>query len=294
MADESPKRLFCFGLGYSARALAARLAAQGWRIAGTCRSEEARKALAAEGIEAFPFDRDRPLADAAATLRGTSHLLSSVPPDAAGDPVLDRYFFDIARLEELDWAGYLSSTAVYGDSGGDWVDESVAPRPGTLRGKRRLAAERRWLDLWQGFGVPVHIFRLAGIYGPGRSAVDQVRAGEARRIVKPGHYFSRIHVEDIARCLEASIERPNPGAAYNVCDDLPAPSDAVIGFACSLLGRAPPPAIPFERAELSDMARSFYAENRRIANRRIKEELGVTLAYPDYRAGLRAIAGVAL
>lgn len=292
MSEDAGKRLFCFGLGYSAQVVARRLMARGWRVAGTCRGEETRQAFLSQGIDAVLFGRERPLADAARALGGASHLLSSVPPDETGDPVIDLHFFDIARLESLDWVGYLSSTSVYGNREGEWVDESVEPNPGTARGKRRLAAERRWLDLWQGFGVPVHVFRLSGIYGPGRSAVDQVRAGAARRVVKPGHYFSRIHVEDIAACLEASIARPNPGAVYNVADDLPAPSDTVVSFACSLLGREPPPALPLGEARLSEMGRSFYAENRRISNRRIKEELGVRLAYPDYRTGLRAIAGI--
>jgi nucleoside-diphosphate-sugar epimerase len=283
------RRLFCFGLGYCALALIERLDGRGLTVAGTCQSEDKRQAFADRGIETYRFARAAPLPGRA--LMGTTHLLSSIAPDADGDPVIDRHFFDLARLEGLEWVGYLSSTSVYGDREGAWVDESIEPDPGTPRGKRRLEAERRWLDLWQGFAVPVHVFRLAGIYGPGRSAVDDVRSGRARRVVKPGHYFSRIHVADIAACLEASIARPHPGAIYNVSDDLPESSDRVVSFASSLLGREPPPAIPYDEAELSEMSRSFYLENRRIANRRMKEELGVTLAFPDYRAGLRAIAG---
>jgi nucleoside-diphosphate-sugar epimerase len=283
-------RLFIFGLGYSALALARRAQKQGWRVAGTCRSEEKRVALAAQGIEAFLFDRDRPLPDALMNLGGTTHLLSSVPPDASGDAVLDQHVADIAKLPTLQWAGYLSTTGVYGDRGGDWVDENAARRPSGKRGQARVDAEDGWLGLLR-LGVKVHLFRLAGIYGPGRSALDTVRAGQAKRIVKPGQVFSRIHVDDIVAVLEASIMKPNPGAAYNVCDDDPAPPQDVIAYACALLGVEAPPAIPYEQAapHMSDMARSFYADSKRVINRRIKDELGVRLAYPDYRMGLKAL-----
>ncbi len=282
-------RLFCFGLGYSALTLARRLMAEGWSVAGTTRSEDKRVRLAADGIEAHLFDRGRPLADAAIALAGASHLLSSVPPDGTGDPVLDQHRSDIAAVETLGWLGYLSTTGVYGDRGGDRVDEDSDLAPTGERGRRRVAAEEAWLDLWERDGLPVHLFRLAGIYGPGRSALDGVRDGTARRIDKPGQLFSRIHVDDIARVLEASIARPRPGAAYNLCDDEAAPPQEVVAYACELLGREPPPLVPFEEAELSDMARSFYRDNKRVSNARIKAELGVTLEYPSYREGLRAI-----
>lgn len=286
------KRLFCFGLGYTAQALAADLAGEGWRVAGTCRGADARAALTAKGIEVHLFDRDRPVADAAAVLDGTTHLLSSVPPDAAGDPVLDVHGADLAALAErggLVWAGYLSTTGVYGDRGGRWVDEDAALRPTGPRGRRRVAAEAGWLDLWWDHGLPVHLFRLAGIYGPGRNALETVRAGAARIVDKPGQVFSRIHVADIVQVLRASMARPRPGAAYNVCDDDPAPPDAVIAHACGLLGVAPPDPVPFDEAALSPMARSFYADNKRVRNDRVKSELGVVLRYPDYRAGLAAL-----
>ncbi|MGF1609931.1 MAG: SDR family oxidoreductase [Kiloniellales bacterium] len=279
-------RLFCFGLGYSARTLADRLLARGWQVGGTTRSPDKAAALAAAGIAAFVFDRGRPLADPAAALAGTTHLLSSVPPDAEGDPVLDHHRADIAPLPGLRWVGYLSTTGVYGDRAGGWVDEDSPLAPSGERGRRRLAAEQAWLALP---GHPAHIFRLAGIYGPGRSALDSVRAGTAKRIDKPGQVFSRIHVEDIATVLEASIARPKPGRAYNLCDDAPAPPAEVTEYACRLLGREPPPLVPFEQAELSPMARSFYTDSKRVSNRRIKQELGITLAYPDYKAGLRAL-----
>jgi nucleoside-diphosphate-sugar epimerase len=283
-----PPRLFCFGLGFSALALAERLMGAGWRIAGTCRGADKARALAARGIDAFRFDRDRPLGDAAAALAGATHLLSSVPPDEWGDPVLDRHGPDIAA-SRLAWIGYFSTTGVYGDHAGGTVDENAALTPSGSRGRRRVAAEAAWLELWHRHGLPVHLFRLAGIYGPGRSALDTVRRGQARRIVKPGQVFSRIHVDDIATVLAASIARPNPGAAYNVCDDDPAPPQDVIAYACELLDAPMPPEIPFEQAELSPMARSFYADNKRVGNARIKRELGVRLAYPSYRAGLQAL-----
>lgn len=215
-------RLFCFGLGYSALALARALTARGWSVAGTCRSEDARSALAAEGIEAHLFDRDRPLADPSAALAGTTHVLSSVPPDDHGDPVLDCHADAVAALD-TNWIGYLSTTGVYGDRGGEWVDESSDLRPAGLRGRRRVEAEEGWLDLWRHHGRPVHLFRLAGIYGPGRGPFEQVRNGTAKRVIKPGQVFSRIHVDDIVQVLEASMAKPHPGAAYNVCDDEAAP-----------------------------------------------------------------------
>lgn len=284
--SKTQRRLFCFGLGYTASRLAAVLASDGWSVAGTCRSADAVEKFTAVGIDAFEFDGTRPMDAPVPALAGATHILSSVPPDDDGDPVLRHHGADIAGLQ---WVGYLSTTGVYGDAAGGWVDETSPLTATGVRGRRRVAAEQSWLGLHRDRGVPVHLFRLAGIYGPGRSALDQIRSGAARRIVKPGHLFSRIHVDDIVAVLLASIARPDPGAAYNVCDDRPAASHEVTEFACGLLGVAPPPAVPFEDAELSPMARSFYADNRRVRNDRIKDELGVTLAYPDYEAGLRAI-----
>jgi nucleoside-diphosphate-sugar epimerase len=278
-------RLFAFGLGYSALALAQTLQVSGWRIAGTTRNPEKRAELAATGIEAHLFERGRPLDDVADALAGTTHLLSSIPPDQTGDPVLDLHDADLERCRTLVWAGYLSTTGVYGDRGGAWVDEATPVAPSIARARRRVAAEGHWLAS----GLPAHVFRLAGIYGPGRSALDALRAGRARRIVKPGQTFGRIHVDDIVQVLCASIARPNPGAIYNLADDLPAAPDEVIVHAASLLRVPPPPAIPFERAELSLMAQSFYRDHRRVSNARIKDELGVVLRYPTYRDGLRAI-----
>ncbi|MBN8186987.1 SDR family oxidoreductase [Salipiger thiooxidans] len=275
--------LLSLGHGYSARALARRLLPQGWTVLGTTRDPEKADALRAEGVEPIAWDR----AAVAEALGRATHLLVSAGPDAGGDPSL-RLCRDAiaARAPALDWAGYLSTTGVYGDHGGDWVDEDTPLTPGTRRGQWRLQAETDWRAV---SGLPLHIFRLAGIYGPGRGPFEKVRNGTARRIVKPGQVFSRIHVEDIAQVLEASIRQPAPGSAYNLCDDDPAPPQDVLLHAAELLGVAPPPEIGFDAAEMSPMARSFYAENKRVSNRRIKDELGVQLRYPDYRAGLRAL-----
>ena len=275
--------LFCFGLSYSANTLAERLAARGWKIRGTTRRPEKAGALAARSWLMFPFDRSRPLQPEA--LAGVSHVLTSIAPDEQGDPALDLHAAD---LQGVDWVGYLGTTAVYGDRQGGWVDEDTPIEPTLARADRRARAEAAWLDS----GLPVHIFRLAGIYGPGRNAFVNLKEGTARRIVKPGQVFSRIHVEDIATVLEASIGRPRPGAVYNVCDDEPAPPDQVVTHAAELLGVEPPPAQDYETAELSPMARTFYRDNRRVRNRRIKEELGVRLAYPSYREGLAALLAI--
>jgi len=279
--------LFCFGLGYTARVLARRLAAGGWTVSGTCQTADNAAVLRAAGFSVELFDRDHPLSRK--VLDTVTHLLVSVPPDAAGDAVLAVHGDDIAKIGSLSWLGYRSATGVYGDRAGGWVDETAELAPSGERGRRRVAAEAGWLDLWRRCGVPVHIFRLAGIYGPGRSAFDALRAGTAKRIDKPGQVFSRIHVEDLASALAASISRPRPGAIYNVCDDDPAAPEAVVAHAAALLGLPAPALVSLEAASLSAMARSFYDDNKRVSNRLIKSELGVTLRYPDFRAGLAAI-----
>jgi nucleoside-diphosphate-sugar epimerase len=267
--------LFCFGLGFTGQTLARRLAAQGWTVTGTSR---------AGGDGTLAFDGSAPLPSSA--FDGVTHLLISAPPGAQGDPVLSRHAEDIKkRAAQFHWAGYLSTTGVYGDRHGDWVDETSPLAPTTERGHRRLAAETQW----QSLGLPLHIFRLAGIYGPGRNQLVSILDGSAKRIVKPGQIFSRIHVEDIAGVLAASIARPNPGQAYNVCDDEPCPPQEVVAYAAALLKRAAPPEIAFADADLSPMAKSFYAESKRVSNRRMKEELGYKLLYPTYREGLTAL-----
>ncbi|MEX0810147.1 MAG: SDR family oxidoreductase [Dongiaceae bacterium] len=289
MNEPGSPRLFCFGLGYSAASLAMRLLPAGWRVAGTARTASKCATLAAGGIAAHRFDRDRPLADPAVALAGTTHLLASIPPDAAGDPALDCHADDIAACRDLRWIGYLSTTSVYGDRGGDWVDEGSELRPSGERGRRRVASEEDWLALGVSMGVPVQIFRLAGIYGPGRNQLVALREGRARRIVKPGQLFSRIHVEDVAQVLEASMRQPDAGAAYNVADDEASDPALVVEHAAGLLGMPVPPVEPFETASLSPLARSFYDDCKRVRNERIKQSLGVRLLYPTYREGLAAL-----
>ena len=286
--DES-QRLFCFGLGYTGLALARSLIAEGWTVAGTCREAKRRDALAAEGIDAWLFDENTPLTDPAAALAGTTHLLASAPPTEAGDGAAFLHGAPIAALESLQWIGYLSTTGVYGDHAGGWVDEDSPLNPSSPRAARRVVAEEQWLDFWWNDGVPAQVFRLAGIYGPGRGPLAAIAAGAAKRIDKPGHLFSRIHLDDIVATLRASMARPNGGRVYNVCDDEPASQAEVIAFASELLGMAPPPLVSIEDAALSPMGLSFYGDNKRVRNDRIKAELGVALAYPDYRSGLKAI-----
>lgn len=269
--------LLSVGHGYSAQALARLLLPEGWRIIGTTRSVEKARALALTGVEPVIW-AGGPLP----SLAGVTHLLSSVAPDEGGDPVL-RDNRQVIAAAGLGWIGYLSTTAVYGDHQGGWVDEDTPVTPAMTRALWRTGAEAEWLAL------SAQIFRLAGIYGPGRGPFERVRAGTAKRIVKPGQVFSRIHVEDIARVLAASIAQPAPGRIYNVCDDAAAPADEVVAYAANLLGLPLPPAVPFDPASMTPMAASFYSESRRVRNDRIKTELGVRLAYPTYREGLASL-----
>lgn len=278
------KVLFSYGHGYSAQALATRLLPLGWTIYGTTRSPDKAPALRAQGVTPLVLGQD----DLQIPLRQATHLLCSAGPSAqGGDPFLASHRNMIANIAGgLSWAGYLSTTGVYGDHQGGWVDEDTPLSPSTQRGQLRAQAEAAWRAIPD---LPLHIFRLAGIYGPGRGPFSKVRNGTARRIIKPGQVFSRIHVDDIAQVLAASIAAPNPVRAYNLCDDLAAPPQDVIAHAAELLGLPLPPEVDFATADLSPMARSFYAENKRVSNQRIKSELGVTLNYPDYRTGLRAL-----
>lgn len=278
--------LLSLGHGYSAQALGRLLLPRGWRVIGTTRDPARARALAGAGVQALVW----PGTDLAPAFAEATHLLSSVAPGPEGDPVLAGLSALIAEAApRLDWAGYLSTTGVYGDHGGGWVDEETPLAPATRRGEARVAAEAGWQALAARSGLRLHIFRLAGIYGPGRGPFAKLRAGTARRIVKPGQVFSRIHVDDIARVLAASIAQPRPGAIYNVCDDDPAPPEDVIGHAARLLGLPEPPEEAWDEAAMSPMARSFYAESKRVANRLMHEELGVELAYPTYREGLAAL-----
>lgn len=277
--------LLSFGHGYTAAALARRLPPD-WKVIGTTRRKEKADRLRAGGIEALLWPGD----DIVPALSRATHVLLSIAPDEAGDPVFAAHAGDFARAApHLRWLGYLSTTGVYGDHNGGWVDETTPLTPSTLRGRSRVLAEGQWQALAARAGLPLHIFRLAGIYGPGRGPFEKVRNGTARRIVKENQYFSRIHVDDIATVLLASIARPNPGAIYNVADDDPSPPEDVLAEAARLMGLPLPPETSFDAAEMTPLARSFYAESKRVRNDRIKDELGVTLAYPDYNSGLRAL-----
>ncbi len=278
--------LLSFGHGYSAQALGQLLTPDRWRIIGTTRTADKASRLKAQGVEPVVW----PGSDLSGALDAATHILVSAAPTETGDPVLEALGDRIAaRAQNLTWVGYLSTTGVYGDHRGGWVDETTPLTPSTRRGRLRVAAETAWRQLADRAGLPLHIFRLAGIYGPGRGPFAKVRDGTARRIIKPGQVFSRIHVDDIAQVLAASIARPDPGAIYNVCDDDPAPPQDVIAYAAELLGLPLPPDIAFDEADLSPMARSFYAESKRVRNDRIKEDLGVRLLNPDYRTGLAAL-----
>lgn len=285
---ENRRRLFCFGHGYVADYLGYELRQHdtGWTVGGTTRDEERRRELLSRRIRARIFDQQHPIADPQTVFGRITHLLISTPPDDNGDLAYNLHANDLLNLPNLKWVGYLSSTGVYGDRGGGDVSEESEVRPISQRGSRRAMAEKQWLSLCERHGLPVHVFRLSGIYGPGRSALDSVRAGVARRIDKPGHVFNRIHVEDIVQVLLASFANPNPGAIYNLADDNPVPSHEVIAYACQLLGISPPPLIPFDEADMAPIALSFYKDNKRVLNDKLKRELGVALKYPDYKSGL--------
>ena len=276
--------LFCFGLGYCADYLSAKLIKQGWQISATCRTSEKAALLEASGIRPVLLSGKKVTVT---DLDKADHILISVPPEQDGsDPVLNFAGAALAALQDqIKWVGYLSTTGVYGDHQGAWIDEETPAGLLSERGQRRVAAEAQWAAT----GLPMHYFRLAGIYGPGRNSLRALQNGTARRVVKQGQVFSRIHLADITRILEASMANPNAGRAYSVCDDTPAPPQDVVTYAAELMGVSPPALQDFATAELSPMARSFYGENKRIRNNRIKEELGVSLEYPDYRAGLSAL-----
>ncbi len=270
------------GHGYSAQALEARLLAQGWQIIATTRSDEKAAALAARGLEPLIWPgTELPLARA-------THLLSSIAP-GDGDPVLAAHGAAIAAASHLQWVGYLSTVGVYGDRQGGWVDEDSALDATTPRSVARRDAEAAWQALCDRAGLRLHIFRLAGIYGPGRGPFEKLRAGRAQMVIKPGQYFSRIHRDDIGQALDLAIRSDQPSRVWNLCDDAPAPPQDVLRHASALLGIEPPPEVPFAQADLSPMARSFYADSKRVRNDRIKRDLGLQLIHPDYQSGLAAI-----
>ncbi|TXN04062.1 MULTISPECIES: SDR family oxidoreductase [unclassified Methylobacterium] len=281
--------LFIFGLGFTGRRFAERARDRFQTVRGTVTDPASAARIATETgftMRAFGPEADDPrIAD---DLADTDALLVSAPPSERGDPVLRRYE-DAIAASRVGWIGYLSTIGVYGDQGGAWIDEATPAAPRSARSRIRLEAEAAWFDLGARTGKAVQVFRLSGIYGPGRNPIVKLREGRSQRIVKAGQVFNRIHVDDIATTLMASLDRPRPGAVYNVTDDEPAPPQTVTEHAAALASLPLPPEVDFETADLSPMARSFYGENKRVRNRLIRDELGVALAYPTYREGLAAL-----
>ncbi|WP_422374770.1 SDR family oxidoreductase [Roseibium sp.] len=278
-------KLFVFGVGFSSRAFIDEAREQFDWVGGTTRSAEKAEALKDMGVEPFLFDGTTKGAGIAEALQAATHILVSIAPNETGDPVLLQHGNDLAAGKP-QWIGYLSTVGVYGNHDGAWVDEDTECRPVSRRSVQRVAAETAWLDFATATDVPVQIFRLSGIYGPGRNAFENFKKGKARRLVKPGQVFNRIHVSDIAGAVNAAMSSPTT-RIFNVTDDEPAPPQDVVAFAADLLGVEPPAEIPFETADLTPMARSFYGENKRVSNRRVKDELGYTFRFPNYRVALQ-------
>ena len=279
--------LFCVGFGFTAQELARQN--PDWRVWGTSRTLRTFSDDLAH-VEPVLFEGTKVPTDFDSFADQITHILLSVPPNDQGDPAFAVLAQKFTQLKNLKWIGYLSTTGVYGDLQGGIATEDTPCNPSGVRGHRRVTAERQWLDLYEKHQLPVHIFRLPGIYGPGRNQMVSLKNGKAHRIVKEGHVFSRIHVSDIAAILAASMTQPNPGRIYNISDDLAAPPQDVVSYAAELLGINPPPYQDFETAELSPMARSFYSDNKKISNSRIKSELGISLRFPTYKIGLKALS----
>ncbi len=283
---KNEKRLLIMGFGFSSEAITKRARETFAEISGTTRSARKKERLNAQGIGGLIFgagEEDEKLHEAIAS---ATHLLVSIGPDENGDPVLNALSDVLAKAGNLEWIGYLSTVGVYGDHDGEWVDETTVPRPVSQRSIERVAAEESWQEFARNRGLPLAIFRLSGIYGPGRNAFMNMDKGTARRLVKPGQVFNRIHREDIGEAVYQAMTR-SIGGIFNITDDEPAPPQDVVTHAFELAGREPPPETDFETAELSPMARSFYGENKRVSNARSKEVLGMTYRWPDYRTSLK-------
>ncbi len=289
--NSSPGKLFCFGLGYTGSALARYLSACGWQVDGSIRSPENNSPWTRSEATAHIFNGEEPCREASESIRSADYVLSCIRPTEKGDPVLNHHAQDLIDNRNLKWAGYLSTTGVYGDHAEAEVDESSPLNPGNERNRRRATAEREWLKLWEEHSLPVHIFRLVGIYGPGRGTLEKLKQGTAQRIDCPGAKFSHIHVDDAVQVIARSMQSPNPGAIYNVCDDAPVSQRESVEHACDILNIPYPPLVRLEDSGLSELGRSFYSDRKRVQNRRIKEELGVKLKFPNYREGLAALTG---
>lgn len=282
--------ILILGLGYSAGFCARAALARGWEVTGTVRSAEKAAELSREGIRTLVFGGFAVSSALAKAVAEADAVLVSVQPAEDGDPALGPLRDALMAAPNLRWIGYLSTIGVYGDQGGAWIDEATPPAPTNARTRQRVEIEEAWLELGRDSGKPVHIFRLSGIYGPGRNAITKLRSGTANRLIKRGQVFNRIHVDDIAGVLMASLAQPRQGAIYNVTDDEPGPPQDVITFAAELTGLEPPPEIPFEQAKLSPMAASFYGESKRVSNALVKREFGYAFRYPTYREALRDLA----
>lgn len=283
-------KIAIIGLGYSAGYFAREAQAAGHEIIGTVRSEAKARALTQAGLPTLVFDGVSVSPELEAAIHAADAVLVSTQPTADGDPALACLGAALSAAPALGWIGYLSTIGVYGDHGGAWIDESAACQAGPGRAGARLAVDESWLAFGANSGKPVQIFRLSGIYGPGRNAIVNLREGTARRLVKPGQVFNRIHVADIAGVLLASLRQPRAGAIYNVTDDEPAPPQDVVSYAAALIGVTPPPEIPYDPAHLSPMAASFYSQNKRVSNALVKREFGYAFRYPSYREALTALA----
>lgn len=268
--------LFCFGYGYTAQSIATLVKENGGTAQGTSRTSTMTMNL--------PFSSEQRVP--ASALENVTHILISIPPQQGADLVWNAHVNDFKTMPHLQWIGYLSTTGVYGDMQGEWVDETTKCQPSQQRSQERYHVEQRWLSC---LDLPMHIFRLSGIYGSKRNVFEQIYAGTAQRICKPGHVFSRIHQEDLAQIIYHSMCHPTPGEIYNVADDLPTSQQEVIEYACDLLKAPYPALVPFKNAELSPMAKSFYAECRRVNNDKIKDALGIKLKFPTFREGLERL-----
>lgn len=283
-SQQQIKTVLLLGAGYSARALIPHFLARGYRVLATTRTEVKAQKLYKLGAQAVIYDGTMS-AELSQALASSDIILSSIPPNAAGDPFLNSLKNPLLNLSQrVSWVGYLSATSVYGDRKGQWAYEDELLKPITQRGKNRVEAELQWLET----GLPVHVFRLAGIYGPNRSSFERLRQGKARAVIKQGHIVNRIHVEDIVSAVLKSIDAPNPARIYNLADGQPAPPQDVINFAADLIDTPRPPELDHDSADISDMARSFYTETKRINSERAQTELGWSPKYANYRQGLMA------
>lgn len=289
MSETKKKKLFCYGYGYVAKHLVKALQErdEGWDFTVTTTYLDKLKKIRETGVRAYLFSDKRHFNDPLFAMDGATHVLISIPPHDDGDVVFKAHARELLQIPTIEWIGYLSSTGVYGNRDGEWVDETSEIRPTSKRGSKRAKAETQWLKLRRIAGIPINIFRLAGIYGVGRSAIDSARAGHSKRVHKEGHAFNRVHVDDITQVLIATMDKHITGDIYNISDDNPTGSDELIEYACKLLGQMPPPLLSYDNdLDMSPMARSFYKDNKRVSNQKIKDKLGVTLKYPDYKSGL--------